>query len=208
MPDLSSSTPELRELAEDVIRGADWLWSSLPFEPPEAIPVLLGERLSSPLRALKEWLDAHPAEVVPATPDAPAGPSPSRAYSTFVELADWLGMTQEELAGLFHYGRTTPLAWRRGHEPRRDRVRQLYQTHALVGTLVRRLGREATQSWFERGAPSPRDLIANGDVSAADDLAEALIFGTTTTPSITAWVDRSDDQPTRDGGKQSRVVPR
>lgn len=132
----------------------------------------------------------------PTVRRAPTAPSSSRAYRTFIELAGWLGMTQEETARLLGVGRTTPLAWRRGHEPRPARARRLYQTHALVKTLVRRLGTGETRTWLARGTPPPLDLIAAGDVAAADDRAEALIFGAPTRPApIDAWIDEPASAP-------------
>jgi transcriptional regulator with XRE-family HTH domain len=138
-------------------------------------------------------------------------PQETRAYRTFAELADSLGMTQEETARLLGMGRTTPLAWRRsGHEPQPARARRLYQTHALVSTLERRLGREEMRRWMGAGDPSPLALIADGDVTGADDLAEGLIFGTAPSRErLGTWVEEPTDakhsqvQPTQ--GKPRRV---
>lgn len=119
----------------------------------------------------------------------------TRAYRTFVELADWLGLTQAQTADLLGMGRTTPLAWNReGHEPQPARARRLYQAHALVSTLLRRLGSEEMHRWMEAGNPSPLDLIAEGDVTGADDLADELIFGTAPSRErLSAWVDEPID---------------
>jgi hypothetical protein len=119
----------------------------------------------------------------------------TRAYRTFVELADWLGLTQAQTAELLGMGRTTPLAWEReGHEPQPARARRLYQTHALVSTLVRRLGREDTRRWLEAGDPSPLALIGKGDVTRADDLADELIFGTYPSPErLGGWAEEGTD---------------
>jgi hypothetical protein len=120
----------------------------------------------------------------------------TRAYRTFVELADWLGMTQEKTANLLGMGRTTPLAWQReGHEPQPARARRLYQTHALVSTLMRRLGREEMRRWLEAGDPTPLALIAQGDVTGADDLADELIFGTAPSRErLGTWVEETTDR--------------
>ena len=145
-------------------------------------------------------------------PSVPAQPA-SRAYRTFTELADWLGMTQAETAELLGMGRTTPLAWRRGHEPRPARARRLYQAHALVSTLLRRLGREDASRWLVRGDPSPLDLIAAGDVAAADDLAEEVIFGNAPGQErLGAWIDESGTPDQQDAvgeaGTPRRVTRR
>jgi hypothetical protein len=131
----------------------------------------------------------------------------TRAYRTFVELADWLEMSQEETARVLGMGRTTPLAWRRaGHEPQPARARRLYQTHALVSTLVRRLGRDEMRRWLAAGQPSssPLALIAQGDVTGADDLADKLIFGTAPSRErLGAWVEEpADTEPSAAEPKQ------
>ena len=171
-----------------------------------ALEPLVAPTLPAALRVLV--LDRVAAPMVPT---ATAAHSPSRAYRTFTELAGWLGMTQEETARLLGIGRTTPLAWRRGHEPRPARARRLYQTHALVKTLVRRLGTVETRTWLARGTPPPLELIAAGDVVQADDRAEALVFGAPTRPApIDAWIDEpaSAPEPTAVHGEAPRRVSR
>lgn len=153
--------------------------------PPAGLP---GPTLAPAARAL-------PAPFRVARPIVVSEAVGSRAYRTFTQLAGWLGMTQHETARLLGIGRTTPLAWRRGHEPRPSRARRLYQTHALVNTLVRRLGQEETRLWLVRGNPSPLALIAAGDVTRADDRAEELIFGAHDTAiALDAW---REDEPTQ-----------
>lgn len=201
-----------RECAERAV-----VMSQQPVAVPTApMPAPLGELKNA---AYSYWLTIALAEpLATATPAsfqlhvAPTFPSPlvellrhyrtqvepqreeARAYRTFVELADWLGMTQEDAARLLGMGRTTPLAWRRGHEPQPARARRLYQTHALVGTLVRRIGREGTLRWLAAGDPAPLNLIRQGDVTRADDLAEELIFGAAPSRErLSAWVDDSED---------------
>ena len=145
---------------------------------------------ASPLRAPLPMAEHEP--IVAQT----GGTVGSGAYRTFAELAGWLGMTQAQTAALLGIGRTTPLAWRRGHEPRPRRARRLYQTHALVNTLVRRVGLGETRLWLERGSPSPLELIGAGDVTAADDRAQELIFGApSTAPTLDAWRPDEPENP-------------
>ena len=134
----------------------------------------------------------------------------SRAYHAFTELTAWLGMTQEETAALLGIGRTTPLAWRRGHEPQPARARRLFQTHALVKTLVRRLGTDEARRWLGRGTPSPLELIRSGDVAAADDRAETMIFGAAVPSRLDAWVDNdaAAPAPTHAPDPAAAVTPR
>lgn len=132
----------------------------------------------------------------------------SRAYRAFTELTAWLGMTQEETATLLGIGRTTPLAWRRGHEPQPARARRLFQTHALVKTLVRRLGTDEARRWLGRGTPSPLELIRSGNVAAADDRAEAMIFGAAVPSRLDAWVDNDATPPTHAPDPAAAGTPR
>jgi len=168
---------------------------------------LAGQALveSTPLVGLTTFAEMRPSAQRTGT----SAPASSRAYRTFTQLAEWLGMTQEETAHSLGVGRTTPLAWGRGHEPRPARARRLYQTHALLSTLVRRLGIDETRRWLARGEPSPLDLIKAGEVAAADDRAEALIFGArvAAAPRLDAWVDESAarDQPPAPGTTPRRV---
>lgn len=139
---------------------------------------------------------------------APAPALQSRAYGAFTELAGWLGMTQEQTAALLGIGRTTPLAWRRGHEPQPARARRLFQTHALVKTLVRRLGIDATRRWLERGTPSPLELIRAGDVAAADDRADEIIFGPAVSSRLDGWRDEDDATPSLTSDPPSAALRR
>ncbi len=132
----------------------------------------------------------------------------SRAYRAFTELTAWLGMTQEETAALLGIGRTTPLAWRRGHEPQPARARRLFQTHALVKTLVRRLGTDEARRWLGRETPSPLELIRSGNVAAADDRAEAVIFDAAVPSRLDAWVDNEAAAPTPTHNPTAAATPR
>lgn len=179
---------------------------------------------SSPWRELVDHFVSRPEVQVPsalrgrsaveARPELVLEPvselGETRAYRAFVELASWLGRTQAETADLLEIGRTTPLAWEReGHEPQPARARRLYQTHALVRTLQRRLGREEMRRWMESGDPSPLDLIAAGDVQRADNLADELIFGTAPgRERLTAWVDEEVTDTAPPTARPSQDRPR
>lgn len=161
-------------------------------------PLEHGTHLSPPWRELVHHFVARSEprmEREPALKREPEQARTVRAYRAFVELADWLGLTQAKTAALLDMGRTTPLAWEReGHEPQPARARRLYQTHALVSTLMRKLGREEMRRWMDAGNPSPLELIAAGDVTGADDLAADLTFGTApSSERVNAWVDELTD---------------
>jgi transcriptional regulator with XRE-family HTH domain len=185
---VAAATAPTRALQGEIGSLAHAYWLTIALDEPLATSTAASfEPLSgyAPFSA-SPWIELMRYVVTHAEPAQGDG----LAYRTFVELADALGMTQEETAKLLGIGRTTPLAWRRGSEPRPARARRLYQTHALVGTLVRRIGREATRRWLEIGQPSPLALIAEGDVAGANDLADELIFGTARSRErVGAWID-------------------
>ena len=57
-----SAYDELRKIAESVRRGADSLFSSLPFAAPESMGFQINAKIAGPLTELREWLDAHPRD--------------------------------------------------------------------------------------------------------------------------------------------------
>jgi hypothetical protein len=189
---IAAATAPMRALAGDVDASAYTYWLTNAFVEPLATVTLASFEApfhySPPARTFHEWTRHYITQADPELRE-------TRAYRTFVELADWLEMSQAEAARLLGMGRTTPLAWRRaGHEPQPARARRLYQTHALVSTLVRRLGRDETRRWLAAGDPSPLALIAQGDVTSADDLADELIFGTAPSRErLGAWIEEPVD---------------
>jgi hypothetical protein len=101
----------------------------------------------------------------------------SRAFTMFDELRGWLSLTTQETARLVGVGRTTPLAWEReGRDPRPGHARRLYQVHAIVGALVKRLGADATAEWLERGTPSPWERLERGEIESVARDAERILL--------------------------------
>jgi hypothetical protein len=103
--------------------------------------------------------------------------SRSASFRKFKDIALWLGLSDEEAAELVGVGRTTPYSWeRRAHEPRPSKAGRLFEYHALLSSLVRRLGPSGLQDWLVTGSPRPRQLLLSGKLSAAYDIAHDLIF--------------------------------
>jgi transcriptional regulator with XRE-family HTH domain len=115
----------------------------------------------------------------PQTVTAKPKAAPARAWGTFSDLKEQLGMTQEELADAVGVGRTTPYQWQRGREPQPRHGRRLYELAATVGALRRRLDHDAFQAWLASGDPPPRELLAAGDLATVNRLADEIIFPTT-----------------------------
>jgi hypothetical protein len=106
-----------------------------------------------------------------------AGLSRSAAFRKFKEVGLWLGLSDEAAAQLMGVGRTTPYSWeRRAHAPRPSKAGRLFEYHALLASLVRRVGPIGLQDWLITGNPRPRQLLLNGNLAAAYDMAHDLVF--------------------------------
>jgi hypothetical protein len=102
---------------------------------------------------------------------------PSRAFHAFEELTGWLQITKAELAAIIGVGRTTPFSsWMKGANPRPAHARRLYELHALVSTLHRRLGDSGLSGWLQRGSPAPLERLLAGDFDAFELAANDVIF--------------------------------
>jgi DNA-binding XRE family transcriptional regulator len=103
----------------------------------------------------------------------------SDAFRAFTELRQWLRLSVPETASLVGVRRTTPNAWERdGREPRPATARRLYQLHALVGSLIRRLGPTAGFAWLHSGSTPPISLLEpKGDIGSFARAIEHVVFG-------------------------------
>src|SRR5215211_5877830 len=85
------------------------------------------------------------------------------AFLAFKDVVRWLGASDNQVAEAVGVGRTTPYSWRRDNrEPRPATTRRLYEYHAVLGSLRRRIGSAELRRWLFSGAPSPRDLLLEG----------------------------------------------
>jgi hypothetical protein len=126
------------------------------------------------------------------------------AYRAFCQLRRWLSLSARETAEMLGLGYTTPYTWKReNREPQPANARAVYQHHALVEAIVQRLGEPGAQSWLHSGSPSPFDLLVAGDIEAATNAAQQLIFGTPASrPEPSAVYDEEAEEPssTASGG--------
>jgi transcriptional regulator with XRE-family HTH domain len=118
---------------------------------------------------------ADPAALAPV----PRG-NAARALAATADLSAWLGMTEEQIADIAGFSRRNYSNWRSGLGSYPKTVRALFEIHALVGGLVRSLGRDGAVSWV--ALPSAlgglrRQLLATS-TGRAQLLAEAqpLLF--------------------------------
>jgi DNA-binding transcriptional regulator YiaG len=119
---------------------------------------------------------AHRPELRVVEVKSPQRPT-SIAFTMFDEIREWLSLTTDETARLVGVGRTTPLAWEReGREPRPASARRLYQVHSIVSALVMRVGEPAAVEWLERGDPSPRHRLEQGEITSVAREVERILL--------------------------------
>lgn len=115
---------------------------------------------------------------VSSIPDILSGSGRSQpqplALKAFRDLARWLELPDDVMAGLVGIGRTTPYAWaRRGSEGRPATTRRLYQLHALLTAVKSRLGDYGFGVWLRA---SVRELLLSGRQEEAIEQARHVLF--------------------------------
>jgi hypothetical protein len=116
---------------------------------------------------------------------APVRPS---AYRAFKDLTDWLRADDSAVTSMVGIGRTTPYTWiRDGREPRASTVRRLYEYHATLESLRRRLGPEAVRQWLELGTPSRRSMLLDGELEALGADVHEVLFRPTRRRLDLSW---------------------
>jgi hypothetical protein len=89
-----------------------------------------------------------------------AAPEPDPpAYTAFKSLGRWLD------------------AWKRdGREPRATTAQRIYEFHATLDSLRRRLGAVGLRRWLHGGIPPRRETLLAGDLESLDFDVHALLF--------------------------------
>jgi|ERR1035437_380397 hypothetical protein len=100
----------------------------------------------------------------------------SREFGRYYdEVIEWLQLTTREMRQATGIGKSTRFYWNT-NAARGSTGRRLAQVHALVASLVDRLGPEETRHWFRTGRPSGLDLLAADDVTALTRRAHDVVF--------------------------------
>lgn len=119
---------------------------------------------------------AHAVVLAVAAP-APIASTEPTAYKAFKDLASWLEAEDSQIADMVGIGRTTPYAWKReGHEPRAATAQRIYEHHATLDSLSRRLGAAGLHRWLREGSPTRRDRLLNGDLEALERDIHTILF--------------------------------
>ena len=109
-----------------------------------------------------------------------AGGSAVRALTAAADLTEWLGMTEEQIADLAGFSRRNYSNWRAGQGSYLKTVRELFEIHALVGSLVRELGTDGTTAWIAlpsaTGRPRNQLLATSSGRSQVLSEAQPLLF--------------------------------
>jgi hypothetical protein len=111
--------------------------------------------------------------VVPVDP-APTDPP---AYEAFKALGRWLNADDAAIADMVGVGRTTPYTWKRdGREPRAATSQRIYEHHATLDAVRRRLGIGGLRRWLHEGVIPRRDVLLAGDLEHLEPDVHAVLF--------------------------------
>jgi hypothetical protein len=136
------------------------------------------------------------------------------AFAAFKALGRWLGADDAAIADMVGVGRTTPYAWKRaGHEPRAGTAQRIYEYHATLDSLRRRLGPDGLRRWLHEGVPPRRDELLAGGLERLEADVHALLFrreparrvDLAAAPEETAPVELTrGERPLRPSGRRPR----
>lgn len=112
----------------------------------------------------------------PAPPPSPA----ERALAAVADVQTWLGIGRDDVAQLAGYSPRSIKNWREGMDPYPATVRRLFDIHALVGALERKLGLDGARVWLAdttADGRARRDLLGEEvGLRALVSEAAALLF--------------------------------
>jgi hypothetical protein len=130
---------------------------------------------------------------LPTMPEA-AGDPP--AYEAFKALGRWLDADDGAVADMIRVGRTTPYTWKRdGREPRPATAQRVYEHHATLDALRRRLGIAGLRRWLHEGVAPRRDTLLAGDLEHLDGDVHAVLFSREPTQRIDLAAAPQDSTP-------------
>lgn len=117
-------------------------------------------------------------ELVPAIVRDGAAWADPAAYRAFKDIVQWLDADDGRVADMVGIGRTTPYTWKRdGREPRAATAQSIYEHHATLDALRRRLGEDGLRGWLHEGVPTRREVILAGRVQGLErDIHEVLFY--------------------------------
>jgi len=129
------------------------------------------------------------------------------AYEAFKALGRWLNADDAAIADMVGVGRTTPYTWKRdGREPRAATSRRIYEYHATIDALRRRLGIGGLRRWLHEGVAPRRDVLLAGDLETLEPDVHQLLFRRAPRQRVdlAAAPEDSDPAGTAPGGRSLR----
>jgi hypothetical protein len=124
------------------------------------------EATPSTLEHSRGWV--VPVDVVASDPPA---------YEAFKALGRWLNADDAAIADMVGVGRTTPYTWKRdGREPRAATSQGIYEYHATLDALRRRLGIGGLRRWLHEGVMPRRDVLLAGDLERLERDVHEVLF--------------------------------
>jgi len=121
--------------------------------------------------ATMEWPQPASATIAQEPTHAPP------AYDAFKDLGRWLDADDGAIAKMVGVGRTTPYTWKRDcREPRAATVRRIYEYHATIDSLRRRLATSDFRRWLNEGVSSRRDRLLSGELESLEMDVHAVLF--------------------------------
>jgi hypothetical protein len=144
---------------------------------------------------------------------APVSAVAPPAFRAFKDLVRWLDADDAQVSAAVGVGRTTPYSWRRDdREPRASTVRRLYEYHAVLSSLRRRLGEMEFRRWLFGDDSEPRARLLEGELEAVEGRVHELLFRRHDTGVGLGWAPedaessdpRSRHEPLRPSGRRPR----
>jgi hypothetical protein len=130
--------------------------------------------------------------VVPVDPAASDPP----AYEAFKALGRWLNADDAAIADMVGVGRTTPYTWKReGREPRAATSQRIYEYHATLDALRRRLGIGGLRRWLHEGITPRRDVLLAGDLEHLERDVHGVLFRRAPTQRVDLAAAPEDTAP-------------
>jgi hypothetical protein len=120
---------------------------------------------------------ARGSTAIPAAAAEDTARTEPAAYRAFKDLGRWLDAEDGQIADMVGIGRTTPYTWKReGREPRAGTAQRIYEHHATMDALQRRLGEEGLRRWLHEGVPTRRDAVLAGGLTDLERDVHEVLF--------------------------------
>lgn len=149
----------------------------------------------------------------PAIRVAPVSAAAPPAFRAFKDLVRWLEADDAQVSAAIGVGRTTPYSWKRDErEPRASTVRRLYEYHAVISSLRRRLGAMEFRRWLFGDDSEPRARLLDGELEAVEKRVHELLFRRHDTGVGLGWAPEDSEatdlrprpEPLRPSGRRPR----